>query len=237
MVKFFTRLLFPPIIRLLFAATVVGRRNMPTTGGVILASNHLSFFDSVILSLLARRPVSFLAKAEYFTGKGIKGWLSRVFFESIDAIPVHRDSASAAQDALDAGLERLVDGEAFAMYPEGTRSLDGRLYRGKTGVAWLALTANVPVVPVALTGTDKIQPVGSRGIRLAKLRVEFGQPMNLSSYGAASSGKARREATDAIMDEIAAMAGQELAGIYNERPATTVKQRVRRLFRGRAPLT
>lgn len=237
MVKFFTRLLFPPIIRLLFAATVVGRRNMPATGGVILASNHLSFFDSVILSLLARRPVSFLAKAEYFTGKGIKGWLSRVFFASIDAIPVHRDSASAAQDALDAGLERLVDGEAFAMYPEGTRSLDGRLYRGKTGVAWLALTANVPVVPVALTGTDKIQPVGSRGIRLAKLRVEFGQPMNLSSYGAASSGKARREATDAIMDEIAAMSGQELAGIYNERPATTVKQKVRRLFRGRAPLT
>ncbi|CAB4596124.1 MAG: 1-acyl-sn-glycerol-3-phosphate acyltransferase [Actinobacteria bacterium] len=237
MFKFFTRLLFPPIIRLLFAATVVGRRNMPASGGVILASNHLSFFDSVILSLLARRPVSFLAKAEYFTGKGIKGWLSRVFFESIDAIPVHRDSASAAQDALDAGLERLVDGEAFAMYPEGTRSLDGRLYRGKTGVAWLALTANVPVVPVALTGTDKIQPVGSRGIRLAKLRVEFGQPMNLSSYGAASSGKARREATDAIMDEIAAMSGQELAGIYNERPATTVKQRVRRLFRGRAPLT
>jgi 1-acyl-sn-glycerol-3-phosphate acyltransferase len=237
MVKFFTRLLFPPIIRLLFAATVVGRRNMPASGGVILASNHLSFFDSVILSLLARRPVSFLAKAEYFTGKGIKGWLSRVFFASIDAIPVHRDSASAAQDALDAGLERLVDGEAFAMYPEGTRSLDGRLYRGKTGVAWLALTANVPVVPVALTGTDKIQPVGSRGIRLAKLRVEFGQPMNLSSYGAASSGKARREATDAIMDEIAAMSGQELAGIYNERPATTVKQKVRRLFRGRAPLT
>jgi 1-acyl-sn-glycerol-3-phosphate acyltransferase len=237
MVKFFTRLLFPPIIRLLFAATVVGRRNMPATGGVILASNHLSFFDSVILSLLARRPVSFLAKAEYFTGKGIKGWLSRVFFASIDAIPVHRDSASAAQDALDAGLERLVDGEAFAIYPEGTRSLDGRLYRGKTGVAWLALTANVPVVPVALTGTDKIQPVGSRGIRLAKLRVEFGQPMNLSSFGAASSGKARREATDAIMDEIAAMSGQELAGIYNERPATTVKQKVRRLFRGRAPLT
>lgn len=237
MVKFFTRLLFPPLIRLLFAATIIGRRNMPESGGVILASNHLSFFDSVILSLLARRPVSFLAKAEYFTGKGFKGWLSRIFFESIDAIPVYRDSASAAQDALDAGLERLVDGEAFAMYPEGTRSLDGRLYRGKTGVAWLALTANVPVVPVALTGTDKIQPVGSRGIRLAKLRVEFGQPMDLSSYGAASSGKVRREATDAIMDAIGAMSGQEFAGIYNERPATTVKQKVRRLFRGRAPLT
>jgi 1-acyl-sn-glycerol-3-phosphate acyltransferase len=237
MVKFFTRLLFPPLIRLLFAAKIVGRHNMPATGGVILASNHLSFFDSVILTLLARRPVSFLAKAEYFTGKGIKGALSRAFFQSIDAIPVYRDSASAAQDALDAGLERIVDGEAFAMYPEGTRSLDGRLYRGKTGVAWLALTANVPVVPVALTGTDKIQPVGSRGIRLAKLRVEFGKPMNLSRYGAASSGKARRESTDAIMDAIGAMSGQERAEIYNERPATTVKQKVRRLFRGRAPLT
>lgn len=237
MVKFFTRLLFPPLIRLLFAAKIVGRHNMPAKGGVILASNHLSFFDSVILTLLARRPVSFLAKAEYFTGKGIKGALSRVFFQSIDAIPVYRDSASAAQDALDAGLERIADGEAFAMYPEGTRSLDGRLYRGKTGVAWLALTANVPVVPVALTGTDRIQPVGSRGIRLAKLRVEFGQPMNLSRYGAASSGKARREATDAIMDAIGAMSGQERAEIYNERPATTVKQKVRRLFRGRAPLT
>lgn len=104
MVKFFTRLLFPPLIRLLFAAKIVGRHNMPATGGVILASNHLSFFDSVILTLLSRRPVSFLAKAEYFTGKGVKGALSRAFFQSIDAIPVYRDSASAAQDALDAGL-------------------------------------------------------------------------------------------------------------------------------------
>jgi 1-acyl-sn-glycerol-3-phosphate acyltransferase len=222
---------------MLFAAKVIGRTNMPAKGGVILASNHLSFFDSVIITLLSRRPVSFLAKSEYFTGKGFKGWLSRKFFESIDAIPVDRRSASAAQDALDAGLDRLVDGESFAMYPEGTRSLDGRLYRGKTGVAWLALTAQVPVIPVALTGTDKIQPVGSKGIRLAKLRVEYGQPMDLSGYGDATSGKARREATDAIMVEIQKMSGQEFAEVYNEKPATTVKAKVRRLFRGRAPLT
>jgi 1-acyl-sn-glycerol-3-phosphate acyltransferase len=123
------------------------------------------------------------------------------------------------------------------MYPEGTRSLDGRLYRGKTGVAWLALTAKVPVVPVALTGTDKIQPVGSKGIRLAKLRVEYGQPMDLSGFGEPNSGKARRDATDAIMAEIQKMSGQQFAGVYNEKPATTVKARVRRLFRGRAPLT
>jgi 1-acyl-sn-glycerol-3-phosphate acyltransferase len=237
MIKFITRVLFPPIIRVLFAATIIGRGNMPAKGGVILASNHLSFFDSVIITLLSRRPVSFLAKAEYFTGKGFKGWLSKRFFESIDAIPVNRRSASAAQDALDSGLARLVDGESFAMYPEGTRSLDGRLYRGKTGVAWLALTAGVPVIPVALIGTDKIQPVGTKGIRLAKLRIEYGQPMDLSTYGEASSGKARREATDAIMIEIQKMSGQEFAGIYNEKPATTIKAKVRRLFRGRAPLT
>lgn len=237
MIKFITRVLFPPLIRVLFAAKVIGRSNMPAHGGVILASNHLSFFDSVIITLLSRRPVSFLAKEEYFTGTGFKGKLSKAFFESIDAIPVNRRSASAAQDALDAGLARLVDGEAFAMYPEGTRSLDGRLYRGKTGVAWLALTANVPVVPVALTGTDKIQPVGTKGIRLAKLRIEYGEPMDLSVFGEATSGKARREATDAIMERIGAMSGQEYAGIYNEKPATTVKAKVRRLFRGRAPLT
>ncbi|MEY4313107.1 MAG: hypothetical protein RLZZ319_616 [Actinomycetota bacterium] len=237
MIKFITRVLFPPLIRLLFAAKIIGRSNMPAKGGVILASNHLSFFDSVIITLLSRRPVSFLAKEEYFTGTGFKGKLSKAFFESIDAIPVNRRSASAAQDALDAGLERLVDGEAFAMYPEGTRSTDGRLYRGKTGVAWLALTANVPVVPVALTGTDKIQPVGTKGIRLAKLRVEYGEPMDLSVFGDANSGKARREATDAIMEKIQAMSGQEYAGIYNEKPAVTVKAKVRRLFRGRAPLT
>ena len=104
MIKFITRVLFPPLIRILFAATIVGRGNMPAKGGVILASNHLSFFDSVIITLLSRRPVSFLAKAEYFTGKGFKGWLSKKFFESIDAIPVNRGSASAAQDALDSGL-------------------------------------------------------------------------------------------------------------------------------------
>lgn len=237
MIKFVTRVLFPPLIRILFAAKVIGRSNMPATGGVILASNHLSFFDSVILTLLSRRPVSFLAKAEYFSGTGAKGWLSKKFFESIDAIPVDRRSASAAQDALDAGLQRLVEGESFAMYPEGTRSLDGRLYRGKTGVAWLALTAKVPVVPVALTGTDKIQPVGSKGIRLARLRVEYGKPMDLSSFGEPTSGKARREATDAIMVEIQRMSGQEFAEVYNEKPAATVKARVKRLFRGRAPLT
>jgi 1-acyl-sn-glycerol-3-phosphate acyltransferase len=237
MIKFITRVLFPPLIRLLFAAKIIGRANMPAQGGVILASNHLSFFDSVIITLLSRRPVSFLAKEEYFTGAGFKGKLSKAFFEAIDAIPVNRRSASAAQDALDSGLARLVDGEAFAMYPEGTRSTDGRLYRGKTGVAWLALTAGVPVIPVALTGTDKIQPVGTKGIRLAKLRVEYGEPMDLSVFGDATSGKARRDATDAIMEKIQAMSGQEYAGIYNEKPAVTVKAKVRRLFRGRAPLT
>jgi 1-acyl-sn-glycerol-3-phosphate acyltransferase len=180
--------------------------------------------------------VSFLAKDSYFTGKGFKGFLSRTFFTSIGAIPVKRGAGQAAQDALDAGLSLLHEGEAFAVYPEGTRSRDGRLYRGKTGVAWLALNAGVPVIPVALKGTDKVQPIGSHGIRPAKVSIEFGEPIDLSKHGKADSGRARRHATDEVMDAIAAMSGQERAGDYNEAPPKTFVEKVRRRFRSRNQL-
>jgi 1-acyl-sn-glycerol-3-phosphate acyltransferase len=196
----------------------------------------LSFIDSVVITLFSPRPVSFLAKDSYFTGTGVRGFLSRVFFRSIGAIPVTRGVGQAAQDALDAGLSLLHQGEAFAIYPEGTRSRDGRLYRGKTGVAWLALNAGVPVVPVALAGTDKVQPIGSRGIRLAKVTIEFGEPLDLSHHGKADSGRARRHATDEVMDAIAALSKQERARDYNEPPATTLAERLRRTFRSRAEL-
>nr|WP_246335641.1 lysophospholipid acyltransferase family protein [Microcella alkalica] len=225
------RLVLTPIARLVFRPVVIGRRRMPRTGGVVVASNHLSFIDSVVISLLARRPVSFLAKADYFTGRGLKGALSRAFFTGVGAIPVERGAGKAAQDALDAGLARLQAGQPFSIYPEGTRSRDGRLYRGKTGVAWLALTAGVPVVPVALRGTQDLQPVGSRRIRLARIRVEFGDPIDVSGFGPASSGRARRQATDAIMAEIQRMSGQEYAGVYNEPPAHGMVEKVRRAFR------
>jgi 1-acyl-sn-glycerol-3-phosphate acyltransferase len=236
MLKLVSRLTLGPLARGLFRAKIVGRKNVPKTGPVILASNHLSFIDSVVITLFAPRPVSFLAKDSYFTGKGAKGFLSRTFFRGIGAIPVTRGVGQAAQDALDAGLGLLQEGEAFAIYPEGTRSRDGRLYRGKTGVAWLALNAGVPVVPVALTGTDKVQPIGSKGIRLAKVTIQFGEPLYLLRHGKADSGRARRHATDEVMDAIAAMSGQERADGYNEPPPTTFVEKVRRTFRSRAEL-
>jgi 1-acyl-sn-glycerol-3-phosphate acyltransferase len=236
MLKLFSRLTLGPLARGLFRATIIGRKNVPKTGPVLLASNHLSFIDSVIITLFAPRPVSFLAKDSYFTGTGVKGFISRNFFKGIGAIPVKRGAGLAAQEALDSGLELLQEGEAFAIYPEGTRSRDGRLYRGKTGVAWLALNAGVPVVPVALTGTDKVQPVGAKGIRPAKVTIQFGEPLNLSRHGKAASGRARRHATDEVMDAIAALSRQERAPGYNEPPATTFVEKVRRTFRSRSEL-
>lgn len=229
--RFFGRLLLAPLARLAFRPKVVGRRNVPKAGGVLFASNHLAFIDSVVITLVAPRSVSFMAKSAYFTGKGLKGALQRAFFTAIGAVPVERGAGSAAQDALDAGLRVLEAGDAFSIYPEGTRSRDGRLYRGRTGVAWLALTAGVPVVPVGLIGTDRMQPGGKGGIRFAKVTVKFGEPMELSSFGPATSGRARREATDAVMAEIQKLSGQELAGEYNEPPAATVREKVGRFFR------
>lgn len=223
------RAVVAPLARLLWRPQVVGRKNVPKRGPVILASNHLSFIDSPTITLLAPRKVSFLAKQEYFTGAGFRGAVSRAFFSGIGAIGVERGAGAAAQQALDLGLARLEAGEAFAIYPEGTRSLDGRLYKGRTGVAWLALTSGAPVVPVALTGTEHVQPVGSRMPRLARVRIEFGEPMDLSGFGAASSGRARRQATDAVTAAIQALSGQEPAGVYNE-PPTTIVERVKRML-------
>ena len=228
--RFVSRLLLSPLARLVFRPRVVGRRNVPKTGGVLLASNHLAFIDSIVLTLVARRSVAFMAKSAYFTGRGPKGLLQRLFFSGVGAVPVERGAGSAAQDALDAGLRVLEAGDAFSIYPEGTRSRDGRLYRGRTGVAWLALTAGVPVVPVALIGTDDMQPGGKGPVRFAKVTVKFGEPMDLSVYGSATSGRARREATDAVMAAIQKMSGQEFAGVYNEPPATTVREKVGRFF-------
>ncbi|MFJ9392810.1 lysophospholipid acyltransferase family protein [Nocardioides sp. NPDC101246] len=210
----------PPVLRAVWRPTVTGAENVPRSGGVILASNHLSFADSIVIPSVSPRPVHFLAKSDYFTGTGLKGAAQRAWFEGMGMLPVDRDDPQAALGSLEVALEVLDKGEAFGIYPEGTRSRDGLLYRGRTGVAHLALTAGVPVVPVGLRGTAELQPVGSSLPRLAKVTVEFGQPIQVAGrFDGVPLGKARRALTDEVMAAIAALSGQDLAGVYNERPA------------------
>lgn len=206
--------------RLVYRPHVEGTHTVPAHGPVIFASNHLSFLDSIAIPVAAPRPVHFLAKASYFEGKGLSGWLSREFFTAIGAIPVQRGAGQAALNALDQQRRLLDEGKAVALYPEGTRSLDGRLYKGRTGVAFLALETGAKVVPVGLIGTDKAMPVGAKRPSMKeRVTVKFGEPLDLSHHGPASSGKARRLATDDIMAAIHALSGQELANAYNEAPA------------------
>lgn len=212
--------LIPPVARAVWRPTVEGLHHVPSSGPVIVASNHLAFFDSVVIPVVVPRKVVFLAKSDYFTGTGAKGTLTRAWFTGLGMLPVDRDDTRAAIASLDTALEVLRRGEAFGIYPEGTRSRDGRLYRGRTGVAHLALTAGCPVVPVGLAGTEDIQPVGSNRPRRATVSVRFGEPITVAGeYDGVPAGLARRELTDRIMTAIAGLTGQEPAGVYNERPA------------------
>jgi 1-acyl-sn-glycerol-3-phosphate acyltransferase len=206
-----------PPARLVYRPTIEGADNVPRTGPVIIASNHLSFVDSVVIPICAPRPVGFLAKADYFEGHGFRGNFNRIWHTAIGSIPVHRGSHRGAQESLDAALQALAAGKAFGIYPEGTRSRDGRLYRGRTGVAWLALTSGAPVVPVALAGTEEVQPVGAPRPRIRPVRVTFGTARTYTPDGT-PPGRQRRAVTDDIMDAIHALSGQELAGVYNDRP-------------------
>jgi 1-acyl-sn-glycerol-3-phosphate acyltransferase len=227
----FGRFAVAPLARMIYRPHVEGRAHVPRTGPVILASNHLSFIDSIAIPVAAPRPVHFLAKSSYFEGTGMSGWFSRQFFTAIGAVPVQRGAGQAALDALDQQRQLLVQGNAVALYPEGTRSLDGRLYKGRTGVAFLALQTGAPVVPVALIGTDKVMPVGARFPSLTqRVTVRFGEPLDLAHHGPAESGRARRLATDDIMAAIHALSGQALAGAYNETPAHNPIERIRQVL-------
>ncbi len=203
---------------------VEGRENIPARGPVILASNHLSFVDSMIIPMVAPRRVVFIAKAEYFESRGVKGLLMKAFFTAIGAIPVRRGDHRAAKDSLDQSLSVINSGGAFVIYPEGTRSLDGRLYRGKVGVGWLALKSGAPIVPVSVEGTERVLPVGAKLPKIVPVRVRFGEPFDASKVefpgeAVAENSRARRAVTDAVIVEIQKLSGQEYAGVYNERPA------------------
>ena len=204
-----------PLLKVVFRPQVEGLRNVPDTGPVILACNHLSFSDSIFTPLIVKRRVTFVAKAEYFAGKGIKGRLMRQFFLSTGTIPVDRSGGRAAQAALDTLLRVLRDGGVAGIYPEGTRSPDGRLYRGKTGVARLALESGAPVVPVALLNTDEIQPTGRLIPSIKRVRMCFGTPLDFSRYAGAKGDRfIERAVTDEIMYELMTLTGREYVDVY-----------------------
>jgi len=207
-----------PWLRLVFRPVVEGRDNVPATGPAIIASNHLSFSDSIFMPLMVRRKVTFVAKAEYFTGKGIKGWLIKMFFVSTGTIPVDRSGGRAAQAALDTQLRVLLSGNLAGIYPEGTRSPDGRLYRGKTGVARLALLSGAPVVPVVMLNADEIQPPGKVIPKIKRVRIRFGEPIDFSRYAGMSGDRfVERAVTDEIMYELMELSGREYVDIYAQK--------------------
>jgi 1-acyl-sn-glycerol-3-phosphate acyltransferase len=208
-----------PAAKAIYRPTVEGLENVPKHGAVILAGNHLSFIDSVVIPLVAGRPVAFLAKSEYFTGRKPRQRMVGAFLGALGHIPVERGAGRASLAALDVATTVLRSGEAFGIYPEGTRSLDGRLHRGHTGVAQLTLTTGAPVVPLALIGTDRMLPKGVRVPKPVPITVRFGKPLEFSRYdGLADSPAVRRSVTDEIMYAILELSGQEYVDVYHKRP-------------------
>jgi len=202
---------------LLWRPRIEGRERIPSTGLLIVASNHLSFIDSIVIPVTVPRKVVFLAKAEYWEGRSPATWPRRLFFAAFEAVPVQREQQQDAQASLDLARGVVERGDAFGIYPEGTRSRDGRLYRGRTGVGWLALATGARVVPVGVVGTDRVQPVGARVPRVHRgVAIRFGEPVDPADYAHLPPGRARREITDAVMDRIAALSGQPRADSYNE---------------------
>jgi 1-acyl-sn-glycerol-3-phosphate acyltransferase len=207
-----------PWLRLIFRPQVEGGEHVPDEGPAILASNHLSFSDSIFMPLMVKRTVTFVAKAEYFTGRGLKGFLIRMFFVGTGTIPVDRSGGKAAQAAIDTGLRVLRERRLFGIYPEGTRSPDGRLHRGKTGVARLALESGAPVIPVAMLNADEIQPPGKIIPKIKRVRIRFGAPLDFSRYaGLAGDRFIERAVTDEIMYEIMRLSGREYVDVYAQK--------------------
>ncbi|MEV7552693.1 lysophospholipid acyltransferase family protein [Amycolatopsis sp. NPDC089917] len=219
MLPLLVRFVLGPLVRALYRPEIRGVENIPATGPVLLAPNHRAALDTGVITFTAMRQVKFLGKAEYFTGRGLKGKLMAGFLGGLGYVPVERGNAQAGLAALEAARKVLDAGGAFAIYPEGTRSLDGRLHRGHTGVAALALATGAKVVPVALSGTENLQPEGKRIPRRAKITVTYGEPLDFSRYeGQDSSPAIRRSVTDEIMYAILELSGQEYVDSYHKRP-------------------
>jgi 1-acyl-sn-glycerol-3-phosphate acyltransferase len=205
-----------PAIRLAMRPAVEGLENIPASGGAVLAGNHLSVADEYVMGAVVPRHIAFWAKSEYFTGTGLRGWGMRTLMNGLGAIAVNRDGGRAALTALDAAIPALKAGDLVGVYPEGTRSPDGRLYRGRTGAVRLALLAGVPVIPVGVQGTDRVQPIGSHVPKLGvKVSIKFGKPIDV--IGLTMDSATLRAVTDELMMEIQKLTGQEYVGRYAPR--------------------
>ena len=212
-----------PIVKAIWRPWIVGRRNIPAEGAAILASNHLSVMDSVFLPLMIDRPVKFLAKSDYFTGRGIKGWSTRMFMTATGMIPIDRSGGKASEASLNTGLQVLGRGDLLGIYPEGTRSPDGKLYRGRTGLARMALEAHVPVVPVVMVDTDTMLPIGTTIPRIVRVGIVIGEPLDFSRFeGMEGDRYILRSVTDEIMVALQRLGEQEYEDVY----ASTVKDRL-----------
>ncbi|MGI9006546.1 MAG: lysophospholipid acyltransferase family protein [Streptosporangiaceae bacterium] len=210
-----SRFVIGPALHLLARTEIIGAEQVPASGGAILASNHLSILDSFYLPLLLDRPLTFAAKSEYFTGKRPTDRIIGSYLRATKQLSVDRAGARAAQDMLEAALGLLNAGALFGIYPEGTRSPDGRLYRGRTGIGWLALHAKVPVIPVAMFGTERMLPPGQRLPRPGHVHIRVGQPLLFDEFfDKAAGARQRRAVTDRVMTAIGELSGQEYVPMY-----------------------
>jgi len=210
-----SRILAGPFLHLLWRPQITGLEHIPASGGAILASNHRSVLDTIFLPLMLTRPVTFAAKSEYFTGTGLADRVTGAYLRATRQIPVDRAGTRAAQDMLESALALVRGGALFGIYPEGTRSPDGRLYRGRTGVGWLALSSGLPVIPVAMIGTDRVLPPGRKVPRLGRVEVMVGEPLTFDAYRQQPAGaRQRRAVTDEVMRSIQALSGQEYVPMY-----------------------
>ena len=201
-----------PFLMILFRPKVKGLRNVPATGPLIIASNHLSFSDSIFMPLVVPRKVTFLAKSEYFTSPGPKGLLKKLTFIALGQVPVDRSGGRRSEAAIITGLQVLAEGKCLGIYPEGTRSPDGRLYKGRTGIARLAIESGAPIIPVAMFNTEKIQPTGKVIPNIQRVGMTFGEPMYFD--GDSTDLAYLRVVTDQIMNRIQELSGQEYVDQY-----------------------
>ena len=226
-----------PVLRLVFRPKAYGIDNVPDEGPAILASNHLSYADWLFMPLTLSRRVTFVAKAEYFTTPGIKGWFQKKFFSGAGQVPIDRSGANAAEGAMKSATKVLAHGDLFGIYPEGTRSHDGRLYRGKTGVARLALESRAPVIPCAVVGTDVVAPSGKIYGTWTRPVVRFGKPLDFSRYeGMENDRFILRSITDEIMYEVMRLSGQEYVDMYAAKAKDLAREKAKELDREKARL-